>query len=261
MNFRYAAVVALSLAALCARAADVGHSAAASASAATASAQTASGPTPFPKDAKDWPGKGAIRVFGYMNDNRAGYWRERERKQGSVVFAGDSLVGGWQSLAADLPGVPVANRGIGGEPTRGLLFRFKEDVLDLHPKAIVLLTGSNDLSARQDVQQTRSNLVEMLEMAARASPDVPIVLCTLPPRDIAASPIDPSQLLELNKLIGSVAQGRSHVVVLDLYTLLADPDGKPHAEYFAADRGHLAAAGFKRFRDALVPVLQRLNVM
>src|SRR6266576_529976 len=109
MNLRHLLVVALGLAALCTSAADIGPGAGATASAASASAQAASGPTPFPKDAKDWPGKGAIRIFG------------------------DSLVGGWQQLGEDLPGVPVANRGIGGEPTRVLLFRFKEDVLDLHP--------------------------------------------------------------------------------------------------------------------------------
>ena len=221
---------------------------------------SASGPTPFPKDAKAWPGQGAIRVFPYMNDNRKSFWAKRAARQGSVVFAGDSLVGGWRTLAEDLPGMPVANVGIGGEPTRGLLFRFKEDVLDLNPKAIVLLTGSNDLSARQDIRQTRSNIVEMLDMAERAQPGVPIVLCTLPPRDNPKSPIDPNQLIDLNKLIASVAEGRANVAVLDLYPLLADPDGRPHAEYFGADRGHLSPEGFKRLRDGLVPVLKRFNV-
>ena len=110
-------------------------------------AQPASGPTPYPTSAKDWPGQGAIRVFGWMTENRKAFWQDRERKQGSIVFAGDSLIGGWGSMAKDFPDLRVANRGIGGEVTRGLLFRFQEDVLDLHPKAIVLLTGSNDLSA------------------------------------------------------------------------------------------------------------------
>jgi len=218
------------------------------------------GPTPYPRADADWPGKGAIRVFGYMNDNRKSFWLDRERKQGSIVFAGDSLVGGWGSMAKDLPDWPVANRGIGGETTRGLLFRFKEDVLDLHPKAIVLLTGTNDLSAGQDIQQTRSNIVTMLDMAESASPGVPIVLCTLPPRRHPQSPVDPAKLVELDKLIASLAQGREHVVVLDVYALLADPDGAPQAEYFGADRLHPSPAGYKRLRDALVPVLKQLIV-
>jgi len=225
-----------------------------------ASAAPASGPTPYPKEAKDWPGQGAIRVFPYMNDNRKSFWTKRAARQGSVAFAGDSLVGGWKTMAGDLPGIPVANLGIGSEPTRGLLFRFKEDVLDLHPKAIVLLTGSNDLSARQDIQQTRSNLVEMIAMAHRDAPGVPIVLCTLPPRDNPKSRIDPAQLIAVNKLIAGLADESQRVFVLDLYPLLADPDGLPHAEYYVADRLHLSPEGQKRWRDALVPILKRLNI-
>jgi lysophospholipase L1-like esterase len=220
----------------------------------------AAGPTPYPREAKDWPGQGAIRVFGYMADNREAFWAERDRKQGSVVFAGDSLIGGWGTMSKDFAGLLVANRGIGGEPTRGLLFRFKEDVLDLQPKAIVLLTGSNDLSAQQDIRQTRSNISDMLDLAERASPGVPIVLCTLPPRQNARSPIDPQRLLELNRHIAALAHGRERVAVLDLHALLADGDGSPHAEYFAADKLHLSAAGYQRFRAALLPLLKQFNI-
>jgi lysophospholipase L1-like esterase len=147
------------------------------------------------------------------------------------------------------------------EVTRGLLFRFKEDVLDLHPKAIVLLIGTNDLSAQQDLQQTRSNLDEMLGMAERESPGVPIVWCTLPPRDNPKSPVDPKRLIELNKLIASMAEGHKSVVVLDLYTLFSDPGGSLHASYFVDDRLHMSASGQKHFRDVLIPVLKRFNLV
>ena len=66
----------------------------------------------------------------------------------------------------DPPGIPVANRGIGSETTRGLLFRFNEDVLDLRLKVIVLLTGSNDLSALQDIQLSRSNIIAQLAVTS-----------------------------------------------------------------------------------------------
>jgi len=106
----------------------------------------ADGPTPFP-DAKDeaaWPGQGPIRVFGWMVDNRKAFWTHRDRDQGAVVFVGDSLIGGWkvERMVADFPGLKVANRGIGGDVSRGLLFRFREDVLDLKPRAIVMCIGS-----------------------------------------------------------------------------------------------------------------------
>jgi lysophospholipase L1-like esterase len=221
---------------------------------------TASGPTPYPADAKDWPGQGAIRVPAWMNDNRKAFWLERERKQGSIVFVGDSLIGGWTTMGRDWSGLAVANRGIGGETTRGLLFRFQEDVLDLHPKAVVILTGTNDLSAQQDIRQTRANLVEILEKATRAAPDMPIVLCTVPPRANPQSPIEPKQLIQLNLTIAALAQGRRNTAVLDLYALLANADGAPQPEYFAADRLHLSTAGYRRFRDALLPVFKQLRI-
>ncbi|MET0348368.1 MAG: GDSL-type esterase/lipase family protein [Rhizobacter sp.] len=220
----------------------------------------ASGPTPYPTNTKDWPGQGAIRVFGWMTENRKAFWPERERKQGAVVFAGDSLIGGWRTMAKDFPELNVANRGIGGEPTRGLLFRFQEDVLDLHPKAIVLLSGSNDLSAQQDPKQSRANLAAMLDQAEKAAPGVPIVLCTVPPRQDPKAPVDPAKVRELNRQIASLAEGRRNVVVLDLHALLVAPDGSPTPELFGADRLHISAAGFQRFRDALAPVLKQLNV-
>jgi lysophospholipase L1-like esterase len=220
----------------------------------------AAGPTPYPKVDGDWPGKGAIRSFGYMSTYRQSWWGERERKQGSVAFAGDSLIARWRTLAEDLSGLRVANRGMDAEVTRGLLFRFKEDVLDLHPKAIVLLIGTNDLSVHQDVQFTRSNIDEMLDTAERVLPGVPIVLCTLPPRADDQSPVELGKLGEVNALIVAAARGREHVAVLDLHTLLAEPDGSPNVAYFAADKLHLSAPGYKRIRDALVPLLKKLNV-
>ena len=230
------------------------------ASATAQPAEAASGPTPYPASAKDWPGQGAIRVFGWMTENRKTFWQDRERKQGSIVFAGDSLVGGWGSMAKDFPDLRVANRGIGGEVTRGLLFRFQEDVLDLHPKAIVLLTGSNDLSAMQDPKQSRANIIAMLDLAQRQSPGVPIVLCTIPPRQHAQAPVEPTKLAELNKLIASLAEGRPNVTVLDLHALLAEPDGTPRLEYFAQDKLHLSTVGFQRFREALAPLFRQLRV-
>jgi lysophospholipase L1-like esterase len=220
----------------------------------------AGGPTPFPASPKDWPGQGAIRVFGWMNDNRKAFWADRTRKQGSIVFAGDSLIGGWGTMGKDFSGLSVANRGIGGEVTRGLLFRFQEDVLDLHPKAIVLLSGSNDLSARQDPKLSRANLVAILDQATRQAPGTPVVLCTIPPRDHAPAPVDPGALRELNRLIAGLADPARRVVVLDLFTLLADADGRPEPTYFAKDGLHISSAGYQRFREALLPVLQQLEV-
>lgn len=126
---------------------------------ASASAQQ----TPYPTQDGDWPGKGVIRKFGWMDDNRSWFWTQREKDQGKVVFVGDSLTGNWKTLGKQFAGLKVANRGIGGDTSRGVLFRFQEDVLDLKPKAVVMLVGLNDLTAHGNPADTLANIATMLE--------------------------------------------------------------------------------------------------
>ncbi len=218
------------------------------------------GPRPYPTGAAPWPGRGVTRVFGWMQENRRAFWLQRAHKQGSVVFAGDSLIAGWRSLPSDFPALSTANRGIGGDVSRGLLFRFQEDVLDLHPKAIVLLIGTNDLSARQATADTLFNIAAMLELARRHDARVPVVLCTLPPREHLDAPVEPARLAELNAGIRALAAERAGVTVVDLFEPLSAGDGSMDERYFAADRLHLSAAGYAKWRSVLAPVLATLHV-
>jgi len=221
---------------------------------------TAAGPTPYPTDPNDWPGKGAIRVFGWMTQNRDFFWQQRDKKQHAVVFAGDSLTGNWTDLDKAFPKVNVANRGIGGDVSRGLLFRFQEDVLDLHPKAVVILIGANDLSAKQDPAVTISNIAAILELAEKQNPALPIVLCKIPPRDSPVAPIELAQLQDLNARIGKLAEGKKQVTVLDLFPLFAKSDGSPDPQYFKPDKLHFAETGYAKWRAALEPIFAKLKV-
>jgi lysophospholipase L1-like esterase len=215
----------------------------------------ADAPTPYPADAKAWPGEGAIRVFGWMTEDRKRFWKERERKQGALVLAGDSLLGGWKSAEQDLAPAVVANRGVGGDTSRGLVFRFQEDVLDLKPSRIVLLIGGNDLSAHQDPRQTARNIERVLDAAAAQDPKLPVVLCTLTPRANPAAPVKPGDFDALNGHIRRIAAARPNVTLLDLQPWFTAADGSPEATYFGKDRLHLNAKGYERFHEALRTVL------
>ena len=224
----------------------------------------ADGPTPYPdwKNEAAWPGKGPIKVFGWMVDNRKAFWTQRERDQKSVVFVGDSLTGGWKAdqMAKAFPKLKVANRGIGGDVSRGLLFRFKEDVLGLKPTAIVICIGTNDLSSHADPKLIEGNISAILAQAREYSATVPIVLCQVPPRDVKEAPTKPGAHADLNAGIAKLGAGKEHLVVLDLFTPMADKDGKPVAEYFAKDRIHLAPAGYDKWAEAIQPAFERLGV-
>ena len=64
-----------------------------------------------------------------------------------VVFIGDSITDYWK-LAEYFPGKPyiAINRGIDGQTTPQMLVRFRQDVIDLHPKVLVVLAGTNDIA-------------------------------------------------------------------------------------------------------------------
>lgn len=216
------------------------------------------GPTPYPTAGKDWPGEGVIRVFGWMKDNREHFWKQRERKQGAWVLAGDSLLGNWKTSERDLAPTPVANRAIGGDVSRGLLFRFKEDVLDLNPSGVVVLIGGNDLSALQKTDQTARNIERMLQAIREKKTDLPVILCTLPPRNSEKAPIKASELTHLNASIRELAQKYDNVELLDLFPLFATEDGQPQLNLLAADRLHIGPAGYEVLARALKQKIQAM---
>jgi lysophospholipase L1-like esterase len=219
-----------------------------------------SGPSPYPQAAKDWPGEGVIRVFGWMKENRDSFWKQRERKEGAWVLAGDSLLGNWKTSERDLAPTSIANRAIGGDVSRGLLFRFQEDVLDLHPRGIVVLIGGNDLSAQQKTDQTARNIDRMLEAIRSQDAGLPVILCTLPPRNSEKAPIKQSELTNLNSSIRDLAQKYANVELLDLYPLFATDQGQPQLQLLAADRLHIGPAGYEVLGRALKAKIESIRM-
>lgn len=221
---------------------------------------SSSGPSPYPQAAKDWPGEGVIRVFGWMKQNRESFWKQRERKQNAWVLAGDSLLGNWKTSERDLAPTPIANRAIGGEVSRGLLFRFQEDVLELRPRGIVVLIGGNDLSALQKTDQTTRNIDRMLQAIRSQEADLPVILCTLPPRDSEKAPIKQAELTQLNASIRELAKKYDNVELLDLYPLFATADGQPQLQLLATDRLHIGQAGYEVLGRALKAKIESMRV-
>ena len=74
------------------------------------------------------------------NDRRQMFARRSQQDQGAVVFFGDSITQGWgDDLRGAFHDAKVANRGISGDTTRGMLVRLDEDVLTLDPSGVVML--------------------------------------------------------------------------------------------------------------------------
>jgi lysophospholipase L1-like esterase len=137
------------------------------------------------------------------------------------------------------------NRGISGDTTRGLLFRVKQDVLDLQPKAVVVLVGINDL----DCGSTPDDVFQNLKEIAGLIP-VPVIICNIPPR-LPLPGKFPEEIIELNTMITE-----SFERACDMYTPLT-VDGQFHQGSFE-DAVHPNRAGYKLMASILRPVVTRI---
>jgi hypothetical protein len=115
------------------------------------------------------------RTGVYMNDfAELGHYRAANAQlappaagESRVVFFGDSITEAWP-LHRDFPGKPYVNRGISGQTTSQLLLRFREDVIDLGPRAVVVLAGTNDIAGNTgpiSLEEIEENFEAMAELA------------------------------------------------------------------------------------------------
>src|SRR5258707_710465 len=148
------------------------------------------------------PGEGPIRRydwFGKLWMDRRSAWAARvERDRNAVVLLGDSITQGWgEDFSAWFPGIKIANRGISGDTSRGVLIRLNEDVLALHPQAVLLLIGTNDLEEKASPEIIVANLKLILAEVARHDPKMPIVLCQVFP-SAASKSRPPEKIKKVN---------------------------------------------------------------
>ena len=222
-------------------------------------------PDPFAIPATDegLPGVGPIRRFDWFQklwrDRRAALAAHRDQDRGAVVFLGDSITQGWGGgLGAAFPGVKVANRGISGDTTRGVLIRLQDDVLALDPAAVVLLIGTNDLDEAATPDMVAENMKLMLAAMKQHNPRMPIVLCQVfPSSEKMRRPAD--KIKAVNALYLAAVKGDPQVIALDTWTLFADANGDaPEAEF--PDLLHLNEVGYAKWAAALRPIFATLRL-
>src|SRR6202042_3682931 len=103
--------------------------------------------------------------------NNRGRYADATRRVGApqpgkprVVFLGDSITDFWR-LNEYFPDRDFVNRGISGQITSQMLGRMKADVLDLHPEAVVILAGTNDLARDIPLTAIEDNYVLIADLA------------------------------------------------------------------------------------------------
>jgi len=210
------------------------------------------------------PGEGPIRRNEWFRklwvEKRSKWATEVKTDQGALVFLGDSITQGWgENLAASFPGVKVANRGISGDTTRGLLIRLSDDVLRLDPSGVVLLIGTNDLAEKADSWTIAANIRLLVTALKQHNPTMPVVLCEVFPS--SASMKRPSyRINRINLLIKEAMKDQPQVTVVDTWTLFANEQGEAKIGEFS-DLLHPNASGYQKWATALRPILATLGFL
>jgi len=199
--------------------------------------------------ATDWP---ALSHYREANAQLA----PPTAKEARVVFMGNSITEGWAPhFATQFPGKPYVGRGISGQTTPQMLLRFRQDVIALHPKVVVILGGTNDIAGNtgpSTLEMIEDNLMSMTELAKANG--IRVVLASVLPafdypwkRGLEPAP----KIVALNTWMKAYA-ARVGAVYADFHTPMADARQGLRAE-LSGDGVHPNAAGYA----VMAPIVDR----
>jgi len=205
----------------------------------------------------DWP-----NFERYKEDNlKLGLPKADENR---VVFMGNSITQGWGEVDSDFfVGKPYINRGISGQTTPQMLVRFRPDVVNLKPKVVVILAGTNDIAGNtgpSTLEMIEDNIASMVEIAKVN--DIKVVLCSvLPAFDYPWKPgLEPAQkIVDLNKWIMDYAD-KNEIIYIDYFTPMADERNWLKKEY-SEDGVHPNLAGYKLMEPILEKAIEETLTM
>jgi len=189
-------------------------------------------------ETNDWP-----NLRRYRSENA-----QLQPEKNRVVFMGNSITDAWIQVS---PGFfnahpSYVDRGISGQTTPQMLIRFRQDVIDLKPKVVLILAGINDIAGNtgpSTLDMIENNMASMAQLAK--ANDIKVILCSvLPAYDIPwRAGVDPVQkIIDLNKWIKEFAR-KNNFIYLDYYSAMADERKGLPAKY-SKDGVHPTAVGY-----------------
>lgn len=196
----------------------------------------------------DWPQLGYYRTANAALPPVAAGGRR-------IVFFGASVAEFWGKRdPAFFEGKPYVNRGIGGQTSAQMLVRFRQDVIDLHPAAVVILEGTNDVAGNtgpMTPEMSEDNWRSMVELAKANG--IRVVLTSITPASDFPwhRRLHPAETIRArNAWLKDYAASHS-LVYVDFYPTLANAEGGMKAE-LTVDGVHPNEKGYA----AMAPLVQ-----
>ena len=181
-----------------------------------------------------------------------------ERK---VVFMGNSITEGWyRNDSSFFKTNHFIGRGISGQTTSQMLVRFRKDVLELKPKAVVILAGTNDIAGNTGditLPNILGNLASMAELAKAHG--IKVLLCSVTPAFEYpwSKGKEPNiKIPALNKLIQQYCENNG-VRYVDFFSKMVDERGGLPAS-LAKDGVHPTLEGYKIMETAVLGAIEDL---
>lgn len=179
-----------------------------------------------------------------------------------VVFIGNSITEGWFRMdSMFFKANHFVGRGISGQTTSQMLVRFRKDVIELQPRAVVILAGTNDIAGNTgdiSLENIMGNLKSMAEIAKVNG--IQVFLCSVTPAydyPWSGGKHPDVKIPELNKMIQQYANSNGFTYVDFFSNLTDDRNGMP--ESLAKDGVHPTLEGYKIMENVILKALEKLR--
>ena len=195
--------------------------------------------------------------------NNYSFLNKKHTMENQTVLLGDSITDffNWYELFYDFSkssGQAVYNRGISGDTTDRLLERLQENVLDIKPKNLVLLIGTNDIGRGLPLSLSIENLENIINATKECCPDINFIIEAVYPinenmRDMFEKRSN-NKIGEMNKEFIRICE-KYDCVWLDFTDKLKDENGNLKKEY-TYDGLHINAQAYEIVAENVIPLLK-----
>ena len=164
---------------------------------------------------------------------------------------GSSTIVRWKTLAEDFAGVPVLNRGFGGNQIKDSTYYAERMIFPYAPKAIFLRAGGNDINAGWPAEDVFNDFKTFVAKMRERLPNVSIYYIGLSPTVKRLKQVDEGN--KINDLIAAWAKEQTGITYIDTRSMTLDQEGKVRPDLFVEDMLHFNEAGYKLLAAALKP--------